>query len=150
MAAILEEGLECVNDEFNALSSCVRMSIQQVIQRFTQQYARSNSVNEWNAHQQYFATHEVRELQRLPGGDDVAGTPSEKMSKCYKLFCGQSLDTYKQILATYKDIVVLANADNCCPTSTVVPWHLKVFRATVQLCREMPCFRRSISVTRLF
>ncbi|KAI5983166.1 hypothetical protein EDC04DRAFT_1751465 [Pisolithus marmoratus] len=146
MAAILEEGLECVNDEFNALSSCVRMSIQQVIQRFTQQYARSNSVNEWNAHQQYFATHEVRELQRLPGGDDVAGTPSEKMSKCYKLFCGQSLDTYKQILATYKDIVVLANADklpnvNSC---SMAPQSLSCNRSTLSrnamLSKEHFCY----------
>ncbi|KAI5981523.1 hypothetical protein EDD15DRAFT_2379435 [Pisolithus albus] len=111
VAALLEEGFDHINDEFNTLSGRVRMPIQQVIQRFTQQYARSNSANEWNTYQQYFAANKARELQRLQGGDDVAGTPSEKMSKCYKLFCEQFPDTYKQILAVYKDTVILGNAD---------------------------------------
>ncbi|KIK23452.1 hypothetical protein PISMIDRAFT_10935 [Pisolithus microcarpus 441] len=111
MATLLEEGFEHINDEFNTLSGRVRMPIQQVIQCFTQQYACSNSANEWNAYQQYFAAHKARELQRLRGGDDLTGMPSEKMSKCYKLFCEQFPDTYKQILAMYKDTVVLGNAD---------------------------------------
>ncbi|KIK16805.1 hypothetical protein PISMIDRAFT_15592 [Pisolithus microcarpus 441] len=108
---MLEEGFERINDQFNTLSGRVRMPIQQVVQRFTQQYARSNSMNEWNAYQQYFTAHKARELQRLPDGDDIAGTPSEKMSKCYKLFCEQFPDTYRQILAVYKDTVVLGNAE---------------------------------------
>ncbi|KIK14924.1 hypothetical protein PISMIDRAFT_16908 [Pisolithus microcarpus 441] len=33
------------------------------------------------------------------------------MSKCYKLFCEQFPDMYKQILAMYKDTVVLGKAD---------------------------------------
>ncbi|KAI6028167.1 hypothetical protein EDC04DRAFT_2605817 [Pisolithus marmoratus] len=105
MTALLEEGFKHINDEFNTLSGCVRMPIQQVIQCFTQQYAHSNSANEWNAYQQYFAAHKAQELQRLPGGSDVTGMPLEKMSKCYKLFCKQFPDTYKQILAMYKDTV---------------------------------------------
>ncbi|KAI6038106.1 hypothetical protein EDC04DRAFT_3090981 [Pisolithus marmoratus] len=93
--ALLEEGFEHINDEFNTLSGCVKMPIQQVIQCFTQQYACSNSANEWNAYQQYFAAHKAWELQRLPGGGDITGMPY----------------TYKQILAMYKDTVVLGNAD---------------------------------------
>ncbi|KIK11681.1 hypothetical protein PISMIDRAFT_19328 [Pisolithus microcarpus 441] len=111
VAALLEKGFDHINDEFNTLSGRVRMPIQQVIQCFTQQYACSNSANEWNTYQQYFAAHKARELQRLQGGDDVAGTPSEKMSKCYKLFCEQFPDMYKQILAVYKDTVILGNTD---------------------------------------
>ncbi|KAI6119024.1 hypothetical protein EDD16DRAFT_1519579 [Pisolithus croceorrhizus] len=103
MAAILEDGFEHINNEFNTLSGCIRMPIQQVIQCFTQQYACSNSTNEWNAYQQYFTAHRAQELQRLPGAD--------KMSKCYKLFCKQFLDTYKQILVVYNDTVVLGNGD---------------------------------------
>ncbi|KAI6015409.1 hypothetical protein BKA83DRAFT_4498673 [Pisolithus microcarpus] len=87
------------------------MPIQQVIQCFTQQYACSNSANEWNTYQQYFAAHKAQELQRLPSGDDLVGMLLEKMSKCYKLFCEQFPDTYKQILAVYKDTVVLGNTD---------------------------------------
>ncbi|KAI6004800.1 hypothetical protein EDD15DRAFT_2359662 [Pisolithus albus] len=111
VAAMLEEGFERINDEFNTLSGRIKMPIQQVVQRFTQQYVRSNSTNEWNAYQQYFTAHKARELQRLPDGDDVAGTPSEKMSKCYKLFCKQYPDTYKQILSVYKDTMALGNAE---------------------------------------
>ncbi|KAI6115885.1 hypothetical protein F5141DRAFT_1212476 [Pisolithus sp. B1] len=103
MAAILEDRFEHINDEFNTLSGCIRMPIQQVIQCFTQQYACSNSTNEWNAYQQYFTAHRAWELQRLPG--------AEKMSKGYKLFCEQFLDTYKQILVVYKDTMVLGNGD---------------------------------------
>ncbi|KAI5988554.1 hypothetical protein EDD15DRAFT_2172450, partial [Pisolithus albus] len=33
------------------------------------------------------------------------------MSKCYKLFCEQYPDTYKQILSVYKDTVALGNAE---------------------------------------
>ncbi|KAI6094834.1 hypothetical protein EDD16DRAFT_1424854, partial [Pisolithus croceorrhizus] len=111
VATILEEGFECINNEFNTLSGHVRMPIQQVIQCFTQHYVHSNSANEWNAYQQYFTANKAQELQRLPDGSDVAGTPSEKMSRCYKLFCKKYPDTYKQILATYKDTMVLVNAD---------------------------------------
>ncbi|KAI6006970.1 hypothetical protein EDD15DRAFT_2358040 [Pisolithus albus] len=107
VAAMLEEGFERINDEFNTLSGRVRMPIQQVVQRFTQQYARSNSMNEWNAYQQYFTAHKARELQRLP--DECIA--AEKMSKCYKLFCEQFPDTYKQILSVYKDTVALGNAE---------------------------------------
>ncbi|KIK14925.1 hypothetical protein PISMIDRAFT_16909 [Pisolithus microcarpus 441] len=59
VAALLEEGFKRINDEFNTLSGWVRMPIQQVIQCFTQQYAHSNSANEWNAYQQYFAAHKA-------------------------------------------------------------------------------------------
>ncbi|KIK13444.1 hypothetical protein PISMIDRAFT_17980 [Pisolithus microcarpus 441] len=111
IAALLEEGFDHINDEFNTLSGQVRMPIQQVIQCFTQQYACSNSANEWNTYQQYFAAHKAQELQRLQGGENVTGMPSEKMSKCYKLFCKQFPDTYKQILAVYKDTVILGNTD---------------------------------------
>ncbi|KIJ58584.1 hypothetical protein HYDPIDRAFT_34028 [Hydnomerulius pinastri MD-312] len=86
VATVLDEGFEDIVNQFSELGNRTGMPTQQVISRFMKQFACTNSPNEWNLHQKYFAANKAREFARLPDFENVTATPSEKMPQCYKLF----------------------------------------------------------------
>ncbi|KIJ57917.1 hypothetical protein HYDPIDRAFT_57212, partial [Hydnomerulius pinastri MD-312] len=109
--SILDEGFAEINERFNELGGRVGMPIQQIISRFMKQYSRTNSANDWNTYQKYFAANRARELTRLPEIDSVTATPSEKMSQCYRLFQQDYPDTWQEILTIYEEAEVLGDMD---------------------------------------
>ncbi|KAF9233117.1 hypothetical protein BU15DRAFT_80472 [Melanogaster broomeanus] len=106
------------------LGARVRMPIQQVISRFTRQYSRTNSANDWNIYQKYFATNRALEVARLPDINSVTATPSEKMSQCYRLFQQDFPDTWQEILSMHGEAEALGDLDK-----TVVQ-HQQLFHKT--------------------
>ncbi|KIJ58398.1 hypothetical protein HYDPIDRAFT_102742, partial [Hydnomerulius pinastri MD-312] len=100
---VLEEAFETIHSQFNELAGRVGMPAQQVIARFTKQFSRTNTFNDWNIYQRYFTTNRARELARLPD--------AEKMSKCYRSFRQEFPDTWQEILATYDEADALGDMD---------------------------------------
>ncbi|KIJ59340.1 hypothetical protein HYDPIDRAFT_33279 [Hydnomerulius pinastri MD-312] len=111
VAAILDKGFESINGQFSELGNRVGMPTQQVITHFTRQFARTNSPNDWNIYQKYFAANKARELARLPDFENVMVTPLEKMPQCYKLFQQEFSDTWQEILTTFEEAEVLGEVD---------------------------------------
>ncbi|KAF8836283.1 hypothetical protein BDN67DRAFT_1014827 [Paxillus ammoniavirescens] len=111
VAAVLDKAFETIHSQFTELGGQVGMPAQQVIARFTKQFSRNNTFNNWNIYQKYFTANKAHELRRLVDTDNVTTTPTEKMSQCYRAFRDEFPDVWQEILATYEEAELLGDID---------------------------------------
>jgi hypothetical protein len=74
--SILNDAFVDIQKDLSDLAVRVRMPFQQVLNRFTMQFARTCATNHWNTYEKFYAANKDQEIKRLgPGATEI--TPSQ-------------------------------------------------------------------------